>query len=476
MKPKLMILCASAAIAGLCGCLPEKRVAWSPDGRWAAVRAGDGLHLCDSSGKLSERLAENVGGMDWFPDSRHLLVTATEHAKTWAELIPLLDPSRVQALTELGEQLLVDMRTYEGDWDAFKPRAIEKQTGGVGAAALVYARDHADAKLRERLGEKWADAQKLEAAVGTLRVAEVHEGTLSFGPVLVRSIDGLSEPRVSPDGRRAAYLSPLPGDNSPVQLFALALEPGATPQAIAEYTSQFCDWSPDGRYLVYAAASPGAAGGGKEMHLGVIARRQIVDEQGQMPAKLPDAEDLAGILFQQETKVVCLRDGRILFAGLEAYLPCTTKDMPQTVGLFALDPERQPTITRLVPRQSAADLADLLPLFDVSPDQRRVCLPAGNGRVVVLTLATGDALEIAADKQVDELRTLPTWRSNDELCLNYGPEPENPGARSEISLAKINWEEKSVNIRALSGDWPPAAVMDFLVKKPNEPSASQPVP
>jgi hypothetical protein len=473
MKRNLTIWCGCVVIAGLCGCLPEKRVTWSPDGRWAAVRAGDGLHLCDPNGKLSERLVENVNGVAWLPDSRHLLLATAVRAKTWAELTPLLDAPRVQELAELGDKLQAEMLAYEGEWDAFKPQVVEKQTGGVFAALLVYVRDHADARLPEKLGDRWEDTKKLEASVGTLQLAEVQQGTLKLGPPLLRSIDGISEPRVSPDGRKAAYLSPLPGDNSPVGLFATALEPGATPQAVAEHTSLFCDWSTDGRHLVYATGSPGAASGGKELRLGVIARRQVSDEHGQMLEKLPEAEDLAGILFQQETKVACLRDGRIIFAGLAVHLPCTTKDMPQTVGLFALDPDRQPTITRLVPRQSAADLADVLPLFDLSPDQQRVCLPASNGRIVVLTLATGDTLEVAAEKHVDELRTLPTWRSDDEVCLNYGPSPDQPGARSEISLAKINWDEKQVTIRALSGDWPTAAVEGFLVKKPDQPAASQ---
>ena len=76
---------------------------------------------------------------------------------------------------------------------------------------------------------------------------------------------------------------------------------------------------------------------------------------------------------------------------------------------------------------------------------------------------------MAADKDVDELRTLPTWRSDDELCLNYGPAADKSGKRSEIVLCKVNWQTKQVDRRVLSEDWSAPIARGFLVKDEQPP-------
>ena len=43
-----LIVIMLAVVTG--GCVPEKRISWSPDGRWAAVRGETGLYMCDETG------------------------------------------------------------------------------------------------------------------------------------------------------------------------------------------------------------------------------------------------------------------------------------------------------------------------------------------------------------------------------------------------------------------------------------------
>ena len=68
-----------------CGCIPEKKIIWSPDGRTAAIIGGDGLYLCDESGKLSSHIAEMVKEALWLSDSKQLLVIRGEPLQVLAE-------------------------------------------------------------------------------------------------------------------------------------------------------------------------------------------------------------------------------------------------------------------------------------------------------------------------------------------------------------------------------------------------------
>ncbi len=473
---KRMIWATVLGLVALVGCVPEKRVSWSPDGRWATVRAGDGLYLCDPNGKLSERVAEHVTSVAWFADSRRVLLSRSVPAKTWSELSAGLPADEVARLTELGKQLAAEVARHEGNWDDFKPRMLEEQTGEVVAAALLHVRDHATPELRAKVGEKWADLEKIAGSLSTLQIAEVAGATLRLGDALCRVVAPLGDLRLSPDETHVVMSSTLPGDNAPKRLLVAALEPNTVPRAVAEYTSLFADWSVDGRSLYFAAGSVGAVKGGDALRLGAIARRSVRDEKGTLLDTFAEPEHLAGILFEEQTMVRCLRDGRVLFLTLEVHMPSATKDMAQQPTLFALDPDRQSTIVRLTPRQAQAELAEILPVFELSPDQTHICLAGPNGHVLVVTIATGAAWELASDDDVDELRTLPTWRADNELCLNFGPAQGAPTGRAELVLAKLDWQEQKSARRALSADWPPAVVEDFLVKKPEQQATTQPTP
>jgi Tol biopolymer transport system component len=473
---KRTILAMAMGVMVLVGCVPEKRVSWSPDGRWATVRAGDGLYLCDPNGTLSERIAEHVASVAWFSDSRRVLLSRSVTVKDWAELTAGLPADEIGRLTELGAQLEGEVLRYEGDWDDFKPRMLEEQTGEIVAAALLYVRDRATPELRAKVGEKWADLEKIDGTVTTLQVAQVAGATLRLGDVWCRFVGPLNELRLSPDDTHVVMASTMPGEGSPKRLLVAALEPNTTPRDVAECTSVFADWSPDGRSLYFAAGSAGAVKGGDALRLGVIARRAVRDEKGTLLISFPEPEHLAGILFEEQSTVRCLRDGRVLFMTLEVQLPSATKDMAQQPTLFALDPQRQATIVRLTPRQTQTDLAEILPIFEPSPDQTRICVSGPDGHVLVVSIATGDVWKIATDDDVDELRSLPTWRTDEELCLNFGPVKDAQGARGELVLARLNWQEQKSERRVLSADWPPAVVEDFLVKRPEQSPATQPTP
>jgi hypothetical protein len=458
----------------LSGCLPEKRVVWSPDGRWAAVRGNEALYLCDAAGKLSPRLVETVASVAWLPDSRHLILSRSESTRSWDQVAAVLSDERRQELEARGVRLRQELLAHEGKWEGFKPQSLEGLTSGETVAVFVYVLDRQSEGLAEKLGEKWGDVKKIEATIALLQIAAVRDnGSLELGRVLARSVDAFDELRVASHGKTVAFRWPMSGGDQTYHLYCLPLDGSASPAEVALHTSMFSDWSADGRYLVYAATKGPVPDGSDDLRLGTLARRKVCGEDGSLLATLPEAEELAGIVFQREVRVRCLRDGRVLFATLETQLPCTAKDMPQRAGLFAVDPERQPGVTRMIPREAEGELPDALVLFEVSPDQQHVCIPAMDGRIAVLTLATGDVWEVLGQTEVDHLRIEPTWRSTDELCFAAVPGPKEAKGRPQIELARLDWTARAAQRRVFSGDWPEPAVTDVLAKE-EAPPATQP--
>ncbi len=474
MKRTTVCVGILAGLIALAGCLPEKRVRWSPDGRWATVKGGDGLYLCDQSGKLSERLATDVGSVAWLPDSKSIVLSRSEKLPSWTAAVEVLPADRRLEIEARAPRLRDEILAHEGEWDGFKPQSVGGLTGGESLALFVLVREQHGAGLAEKLGDKWDELKELQPIVHLLQQVEVKAGgTFELGPVLAKALDAFDELRVAPNGRAVAYRGAAPGEDPAKPLFVLPLHGQQVPQLVADRVSMFPDWSPDSRHLVYAAGQTPAEGESNDLRLGIVARRLVCTEDGALLADFPEAEELAGIAFQNEVRVRCLRDGRVLFATLEVSLPCTSEDMPQRAGLFAVEPGRQPGVTRLIPRQTEAELPDVLFLFEVSPDEQHVTVPGGNGGVAVLTLATGDVWQILGENEADHLRMEPAWRSADELCFAFVPGPKEAKERPAIALVKLDWAGRKAERRIISGDWPEPVVTDFLIDKRSGGPASE---
>ncbi|MHC4526101.1 MAG: hypothetical protein ACYSU8_11305, partial [Planctomycetota bacterium] len=66
-------LCVLVGCLFLVGCHP-KRIAWSPDGQWAAYCNDVGLYFVDGQGNISDKMLEHVYRAEWFPDSKRLAI------------------------------------------------------------------------------------------------------------------------------------------------------------------------------------------------------------------------------------------------------------------------------------------------------------------------------------------------------------------------------------------------------------------
>ncbi len=467
MKSRWLVLSVLFTTLALAGCLPEKRVLWSPDGKWALVRGDEGLYLCDEGGQLSPRMAERVDAVTWMPDSRQIILSRREPVHTWAEMAAVMSPERRAEVEARGPKFRSELLAHEGEWDTFKPRSLGGLSGGEALALLLYVRERRDAALVQRMGDKWADIEKVVGAVHLFQRGRIDDaGGLTLGDVLLRDVDNFQELRVSPQGRFVAYRRPMTDEDHTQCISVLPLKAGAAPRAVAEHAAQFYDWSPDGRAIVYAATKRAMTDESDELRLGTLLRQPVAGEDGAILEELPEPDELAGLVFQPEVRVRCLSDGRILFASFEMGLPCTAKDMPQRAALFAVHPERYPGVLRLVSRQVEPELPDAMALFEVSPDEQHVSIPGMDGRVVVLTLATGAICEVVAKDEVDRLRTEPAWRTDDELTVGVVPGAEGAKERAQVALARINWATCTAERRIISSAWPDEAVIGVLADKP----------
>lgn len=425
------------------------RLAWSPDGQYLAVAAQDKLVLADAQGKLLDHSLEGVKLVAWLPDSRRFVAVRDRPAPTWEAATEGLDAARQKTLIALADRLRAEVLAHQGDWDKFKPKTAEGLTGGELAALILYVRDHRQEGLADHLGEKrWSELQKLSVTLQVVQIFELISQKPEPRAVIGIRIDGIEDVRISPRGQTLAIVES--GVEGSGRLLIHAMEDGDW-RMVAESTSNWPDWSVDGKSLVY--------GNGGELHgdalrLGTLSRREVCDAQGRIRETFGDAQDLAGLIFFPQMKVRCLNDGRILFSAAEVTLPTAVKDMPQRALLFVVDPERQPGVTRVIPRDAEAGLPKGIELgfFELSPDQKRVAVmgsEAENGSIVVLELATGEVTPVV--KAVKDLPPhVPAWRTPGELTFILPPDA--PGG-SQKDKAVMLWTSGD-QARCLSCDWP----------------------
>ena len=462
-RARIVFGTATAAVL-LVGCV-EKRVNWSPDGRWAVVIGHEGaLHICDGDGGLSDQIAVKVRRVTWFPDSRHFLMLRDIEVKTWDEAAAVLSAEHAETLIAAAGHMRDDLLAFEGDMDDFKPSNAEAVSQAELIAAGLYVRDYLPEGIREKLGDDWAELEEMSATFQTLQAAEVSEGGAQLGAIVFQTLEDIGHSRISPDGATVAFTIKRGTDgNDELKLFVMPIG-GGEPLEVADLVGQHVDWSADGTQIVFMRANVPIPDGSEALRLGALSRRAVRDDAGELLEKFGDVRDLAGIIFDDSLKLHVLDDDRVLFAANEVRLPATAKEMPQRQSLFTMDLNGAATVTRVLPRGTESQIASNLGFFEVSPDGTRISVPTDKGRVAVVVLATGEVIHVQPeDDKQDKLRTVPTWRNNDELCFAVPAGSEHGSAkRAEIVL----WSAGGT--RTISKSWPDSVVKDFLTLDKDE--------
>jgi hypothetical protein len=229
-----------------------------------------------------------------------------------------------------------------------------------------------------------------------------------------------------------------------------------------------CAWTPEGSSLVFLTPLTPPV---DEVSL-VVAKlciRRVIGTDGkllqnpgneQTPATCPGATDLATVAVSGPQRLALLPDGRILFASLAATCPAAADASEEGEQLFLLYPwpggKARPVPVPVDPALWSGTLQH----FVVSPDGKKVALvDGGRDAVAVLELATGKFGIVALDRG-RKCRTLPAWRSIDEL--SFVALPEEKSERPEVMLLKLGQPA-----RVISKSWD-ADILNAMLEKPKD--------
>jgi len=455
------------------GCLPRQLVVWSPDGSRAVVMDSNSTSLCDSGGKLARLDVGTAQAAAWTADSKRVLLAVQKSATKWADLAAVLDePTRQAAIAAADDlekallaapagQELTDKDTQEIAKKVFEGR------NSLAPAATVYLRDNRPDAIRRRLGEKWKDIQeKMSVGYTQLGYHDLDGMSLRPGPVILNLLKGINELRLAPGGKAVAYVTGSDRTENGFTLWVTPTTANAAPRELADRVAIFPDFSVDGRHVAYLQASGAPQGAQtKSMQLCTLARRQVADANGAILTELPDAEDLAALVFDNLSATRCLADGRIIFSSGDANLPATTDEMRKPKSLFAFNPGQPAKVTRVVPADSKTPLPVGL-LFDLSPDQKHVSVAGTNGKVCVVTLADGQITWVQQEE--GKLQMLPSWRKAGELCFIIPAAKDAANARSEVAL----WSAGKTTV--ISKAWPDEVMENLTFAPSQKPPATGP--
>jgi hypothetical protein len=303
------------------------------------------------------------------------------------------------------------------------------------------------------MGTNWDKLQKLDGPWQEfLEVATLEGGKATFGPSLVGELDGINEMRVSPDGKRVAYVADTTVLETGFELKVAATDANQPAQLVDSSVAQFFDWAPDSQSLVYIKAV-GMVTNKDELRLGSLTRRGVSWEKGALQVQ-DNPEELVATIFSKQAKARCLADGRILFSGLDLRLPASAAQMPKRQELFAYAPELGGTVNPVIGAKNLEEVPQDTSFFEVDPSGKRVSL-IDSGLVVVVDLATG-ALEKAPHTATDDDPFLPVWRGPDEVCYKVA---DGKGA-TQAAL----WRVGQSAARVISQDWPNDVRKEILGK------------
>jgi dipeptidyl aminopeptidase/acylaminoacyl peptidase len=443
--PVLVIALASLLLlTSGCG---VRRLAWSPDGKRAAVLGQDGLYFCDADGKLSGVQVSNVAMTEWFADSERLAIIRAASASSWPEIEAHLPVEERVQIVQQGQAVWREM-SAGNEWKGLLKMFDHPD------AVVVYLKSIEG--INQKIGLDLPMLQQNEATVFSLCVGTIKSNHVIMGPALVETLQqplpmGL---RVSPKGQAIA-MTTAAGKRHGARLLVVASDGSSPGQVVSEEACAHPDWSKDGLSLLYINAT-GAMASEDDMRLGELTRRQVINAAGAVEVQ-NEHDDLAVVLFDLNLGVRALADGRILFVALDVPLPVTAPELPQQPQIFSYDPNRHPPLTRVLPHKILESLPQDISFFELSPDDKKVLMAADKGIVMVLTLADA-GITIVQGAGNEDAPAFPCWRGSDEICYFSHSVSNNVGHAWEVAL----W--KSGTNRVLSGAWPAEIRRNFLDK------------
>ena len=439
-------LTLATTLALLGGCL-QKHIVWSPDGQRAAIISADGLRLCTADGTLSEQLTPGVYRVAWLGDSQRLVVVRERPAADWTDVTRALGTERSQQAVTEAEAVWSKLQAG-ALWSAVATDFSRKK-----ALPFFHLREMHGPQLRAKLtAEEWAVLAALEIKRHEVVLLGQQPSPADPAKPIFTDVEMIADLRIAP-GETAVALTVTTdsGKGDHFRLVVAPLDGSAPATAVATEVASFPDWTADRRSLVFLQA----AGASEQdfAQLGVLQQREVLAADGKI-ALAAKATDLGGALFQAMCRIRCLPDGRIVFNAAELNLPVAACDLEaDREQLFVLDPTRQATLVRLLPRGEKEKLPKMLGFFEPSSDGKTLLIGGVDGEVCLFTLATGEIVRVQGEAK--EMLCQPAWRGPGEFSYlkpTESPGKAPPSRKFEVVLRQGDKET------VLSKTWPDAVL------------------
>jgi hypothetical protein len=468
----------------LCGCMPEQKVLWAPDGKTAIVMSDEGCWLIDDAGKRhGESIEADI--LDWHPNSSSMLTIEKRTPTNWEEVAALLDPGRRQDLIRLSEELLDNLEKSDqplmelDDQPAINlilEEAKVLSASGYGSRFLdfrgmdlmtCYLMNEQEERVN-KLATTPQDQDNIEnwreevfVSIYQLKIRSVDDRQFTATINMLESVDPIRDAVYSPDGQSVLFIVDTPAAPT---LYVLGTDSTNVPMQVDTKVGK-ATWSPDGSKVVYSKAGHELHEEEDQLTLGTISQAMVA-EAGNLLTEAGAPEDLVAIAFQGNVKPAFLFDGRILFCTAELHLPFSTGQSGPQVALFTVDPHNENRVEKFEAEGLYTGKFDRLPQCVVSPDGSKIALISSTGQVGVLHIKGHRLVTLQPDKiagygsrqETDScVPMVPSWRSNEELCFVVPPgHPAGSADRAEVVLKQ---EKHTHN---LSRTWPDSGVATFL--------------
>lgn len=457
----------------LTGCFQESRILWAPNGKVAVVLGETGCFLCDEEGKLTSLAITNVVAADWFSDSKRMAIATVSICSNWSSLSAKLPDPLQNTIMREGALMVADCESGKSIRPSDEKRGKKSLPQGVTGAALgLYLKEKYPDIFRENASSLLAGKDNSAVEVTTVRMAMMQTSNVTVSAPLMTSLYPLF-PRVSPTSKAIAIVE-ITDEKHGANIFLTPVDASSMPRLVASNTAFFPDWTKDGQSLVFIKSSS-VASPGDELTLGVLAREVVLKPDGTPLEEACNAnnietnsevcstknqpEELAGVLFHNTCKVRCLSDGQILFSTADTRLPISRYDMSRNQQIFSFDAERHSIVIPVIPQSVRARLPDIISLFEVSPDGKLLMVAGVNSAVYAIRIATAESWEVSPAQENAVLRTLPVWKSTNELCLikNLASQVTGRATKAEVVLWSLGGKTKS-----LSSGWPAEVIHGLL--------------
>jgi len=435
----------------VCGCVPEDSIEWSDDGTVGIAKIGDKLVFFDGKSSKPQIIAEGEIGMGPTISSDGRMIAYTQEIDCRLdEGLGLLMDDEVEMIKQCAKQMRKEIIARKALSNNHFPKVSQDKYHSL---VIRYMCENADKQLIEVLGtENLKKGKGWEIKFCQLIVMDVNKGQLGDKKIIPTNLSASFQHRISPDRKYVAYLveDEKQGNdfdfNWTLYLKSIKDDKNAT-QVSTGVALGYC-WRRDSKAIAYVKNN---YPDNNDSAFGLLCTTDIIESEDKLQIK---TSELAVLFSWPFAKVEYGIGGRIFFPSTSMTMPISTLDEPKW-SIFCYDPVTA-KVTNVLPSAVSLQVSELVVLFDVSPDGRKLLFPIEK-KYAFMIYELGKPGVIISNKESDlvvelnDIELAPAWKGNDEICGMVPKESKylKKHDRDEIAVFSVDGKFR----RVLSEKW-----------------------